>query len=117
MHINHRSVQAHRYSWRFYNGDIPAGMFVLHHCDNPSCVNPAHLFLGTNQDNATDRVNKNRQTKGELHPHHKMTNTDVAMIRKLFASNQISMRKLARMFCLSYSETNAILHRRTWRAC
>ena len=52
--------QAHRVSWEIYNGHIPDGMYVLHHCDTPSCVNPRHLFLGTHQDNVTDCVNKKR---------------------------------------------------------
>ena len=51
---------AHRVSWEIHNGPIPAGLFVLHRCDNPPCVRPDHLFLGTDQDNSDDKLRKGR---------------------------------------------------------
>lgn len=57
-----RVDRAHRISWRLVNGDIPAGLFVCHHCDNRKCIRPDHLFLGTNDDNRADMVRKGRQS-------------------------------------------------------
>jgi len=64
---NGRAGSTHRISWMLNRGDIPIGMCVLHKCDNPSCVNPEHLFLGTHKDNAQDRSSKGRN--GYMHPY------------------------------------------------
>jgi hypothetical protein len=58
--VDGRSRKAHRVSYLIHNGELPREMLVCHKCDNPPCVNPAHLFLGTYQDNAQDKVNKGR---------------------------------------------------------
>jgi hypothetical protein len=90
-------------------------MFVLHSCDNPPCVNPNHLFLGNNLINSQDRVNKNRQTKGEDHPNHKLKLNDIPKVRSMYSSGKYSMRTLAKLFGICYSEMNAVLNKRTWR--
>ena len=67
-----RSLYAHRVAWELTNGPIPAGMYVLHRCDNPPCCNPRHLFLGTAADNLADMDRKGRRVvwhpTGELNP-------------------------------------------------
>lgn len=60
------TMKAHRLSWIMHRGDIPKGMNVCHHCDNPPCVNPDHLFIGTFQDNTADCKSKGRLRSGPL---------------------------------------------------
>jgi hypothetical protein len=62
-----RTVRAHRWAWEHFRGPIADGLLVLHRCDVSSCVNPAHLFLGTTLDNVHDRDSKGRQCRGERH--------------------------------------------------
>lgn len=57
---NRRTVYAHRFAWEITNGPIPVGLLACHHCDNPPCCNPAHLFLGTHADNNADMNAKGR---------------------------------------------------------
>ena len=74
---------AHRVSYNLFVGSIPYGMDVLHECDTPACVRPDCFFLGTQQDNMKDKVNKNRQTKGTDIHNSKLDSGDVLDIRNL----------------------------------
>lgn len=63
LSVNGKPDVAHRWSWRVYRGEIPKGKMICHHCDNPSCINPDHLFLGTQKDNMSDAARKGRLGK------------------------------------------------------
>jgi len=106
---------AHRLSWFLFKGIIPDGIDVCHHCDNPKCVNPNHLFLGTAKDNVKDCFSKNRKShKGEKHPGAKIKGQDVKEIFEL-RKNGWTHQKLADRFKLTQSTVNNILHRRLWK--
>ncbi len=77
----YRFYRAHRYSWFLEHGEIDSGLWVLHKCDNPWCVNPEHLWLGTNEDNMKDKIDKGRHRPGERHGMAKLTEKDVLYIR------------------------------------
>lgn len=109
-------VRAHRYSWEISNGPIPDGLGALHNCpggDNPLCVNPAHLFLGTQLDNMSDCSRKGRMPRGEQRSSAKLTVEDVRRIRNAVRSGQ-SMQSLAREFGVSGPTVQSIVHRRKW---
>lgn len=103
---NGKHMLSHRLSWLVHFGEIPDGLHVCHTCDNPPCVNPAHLFLGTNLDNIKDRMKKNRSAKPwkgvprEKHPNCRFSAEDVLeMIRLRKAGN--SILKIAPLFNIS----------------
>lgn len=108
-----RKAGAHRISFELHNGAIPDGLNVCHHCDNPPCVNPAHLFLGTHADNVADKVAKGRQRSacGAQHYRTKLTNENVIAIK----SSAERSRALARHFNVSEQSICDIRHNRKWR--
>lgn len=80
-HARNKTIAAHRLSYELHIGKIPEGLCVLHRCDNPPCVNPNHLFLGTHQDNIDDKILKERQYKGVHHHRAKLTEEEIKAIR------------------------------------
>lgn len=108
-------LRAAAYSWQLYTGrPVPKNLLVCHSCDHPYCVNPQHLFLGTNKDNMEDMTNKNRQyrPKGKLNVNAKLTDDDIREIRKLKPTTTI--KDLAKKFKVSPSTIVGIYTKTTW---
>ena len=107
------NYKAHRLSWELHNGPIPAGLYVCHKCDNPACVRPEHLFLGTPKDNVLDRNTKGRHNMpcGLKHYRAKLTEQDIINIRSDSGSN----RQLAERYGVSHHNIMFIRKRKTWK--
>lgn len=110
------NITAHRFSYELHHGHIPEGMVVMHSCDNPRCVNPAHLSLGAYKDNAQDMIAKGRHARqaplGEESGKSKLTDEKVRFIR---AHPEIGHADLARLWGVSPNAIRGVRIGRTWR--
>ena len=114
--VNRRGTLAHRFSYELHREPIPEGLCVCHHCDNPSCVNPEHLFLGTPADNVADMVAKNRQQRlrGEKSGFVKLGREDVLAIREEYAEGNVYQKDLARKHGIAQQQVSRIIGRKNW---
>lgn len=101
----------HRFSYELHRGAIPSGQCVCHRCDNPGCVNPDHLFLGTDADNVADKVAKGRQAQGITHGLAKLTESDVLAIR---AAVGVTQQNLAERHGVTQSAISLIRLGKNW---
>ncbi len=115
-----KRIRAHRFSYEYFIGIIPEGFFVCHTCDNPSCVNPKHLWLGTPKDNSVDRSIKGRSAKNNMEglpmrllPNSKLSKIDVLQIRKEIESGE-KIISLARRYKVHRSTISNIKYKVTW---
>lgn len=120
--VSPRLVYAHRWSWERANGcSVPDGMDVCHKCDNPPCVNPAHLFVGTRAVNLRDMAVKGRASRhgrggvrGSTHHNARLTEADIPVIRERLASGE-SRESIGRAYGVTRGAIRGIATGATWR--
>lgn len=116
--IGKKQKRLNRVMYEKYYGKISDDLFVCHKCDNPACINPEHLFLGTHKDNMIDKVKKNRQARGhgekiqgEKHGMSKLTENQIKKIR---AIKGITQHEIAKIYKLSETHISEIIRRKVW---
>jgi hypothetical protein len=111
--IDGKTQVASRMAYRYFVSDIYEGMNVCHHCDNPLCIRPSHLFLGTQQDNMIDRNSKGRapNMSGSKHPRSKLTDEQVNEI----LTSPARQTDLAKKYGVSQATISLLISRRTWK--
>lgn len=112
--IDRKFIQTHRFSYELHYGPIPKDMFVCHKCDNPPCVNPSHLFLGSCADNNLDKSLKNRDPKGMNHWNNKLTESNVLEIKESLKDG-VSGIKLSHIYCVHPQTIYAIKYNFNWK--
>lgn len=126
--VGKRKIVAHQYSYIMHTGEIPSGMVVMHTCDNPWCVNPVHLKVGTNRQNVDDMLLKGRQRKGDNHPRKmspelfargssvgsaKLMESDIPAIRRRLKCGE-SSRSIASSYGVGHVAILRIKSGKTW---
>lgn len=122
LKVGETTTYAHRMSYEMHYGPVPEGLFVCHRCDNRLCVNPAHLFTGTHQDNMDDMVAKGRsrggyrggKARGQTNGQSKLTDEAVRAIRQAWQSGAVSQRALAAQYGVDPSLISVVVNRKVW---
>jgi predicted XRE-type DNA-binding protein len=109
------SLSVHRFAWYLLKGDIPDGLSVLHKCDVRNCVNPDHLYLGTQKQNVQDRVNRKRSAIGEKAGRAKLKTNEVIQIRELYSTGKYTQWDLSDLFGVERSVISRVTASKTWR--
>jgi hypothetical protein len=113
-----KTLLVHRVAYELFVGPIADGLWVLHHCDNPACVRPDHLYLGTPQRNVLDKIERKRGGLGELHGRTQLTVSDVTHIREIMSApgSKMGRRKaLIERYGISPTSISRIASGKQWR--
>ena len=115
--VNGKTKYAHRIAYELHKGEIPDNMCVCHSCDNPACINPSHLFLGTQRENVADCISKGRSNtpKGENHHKAKLTESDVHQIKHLLAEANLTLKQIANTFGVKLETISNIKTGKSWK--
>jgi hypothetical protein len=122
--IGKKMFRAHRYAWEITNGQIPVGLFVCHRCDNRKCVDPAHLFLGTQMDNMRDMSSKGRSgsvvrpeklSRGSHRYNAKLSEEAVRFIRAAYAEGGVTQKELGRKYGVPRALITKVINWEAWR--
>lgn len=116
--IGKKYVKTHRVSYLIHFGKIPKRLYVLHHCDNTSCVKPQHLFLGTQTDNMQDMMKKGRQAdrKGENQSQAKLTWKEVIEIRNLYSTDKYTQKEIGKLYNSNPKNISSIIRNKSWKS-
>lgn len=109
------AIAAHRASYELFNGPITEGLFVLHKCDNRPCINPDHLFVGTQTENMIDCVNKKRHSFGERNGLTKLSDKKVMHIKILLKDKKLTFKEIAAKFGVDATTVFKIKKGKTWK--
>lgn len=115
LRVKGKTIRAHRMAYVLAYGTIPDGLEVCHKCDNPACVRPDHLFLGTHSDNQKDMSEKGRAPRGERQGRHKLTFQQVTDIRAKYQLGKISQRELGRQYNVGSTAIRWIVKNWAWK--
>ncbi len=113
--IDYKCYRSHRVAFECVNGKIQAGAMACHKCDNPSCCNPDHIFLGTQMENITDSVAKGHHIRGSRCHLAKLSDCDIREVFDLHRSGRFDQGQIADIYCVSQASMSCILLRKTWR--
>lgn len=119
--IKGRRYYSHRVSYFYFNQKDPGQSLVCHTCDNPKCVNPSHLFLGSHKENMRDMIQKGRKVygfpnlKGEKHGGSKLKEGDIKTIRALVSQKKANQRNISKLYGISPATVCLIINNKIWR--